>query len=168
MGVCGSFYPDMFRHMAAILRGSWVPDKLLKQCSVIWACADLSTPTCFGIWLPYAETWRGWKIWNVLIKTSTTSLSICWCFTNGTTGCSVQPSIYCSPVALELSQKKLQISLTCEEFAEIWRFLQNEVEQRFTECAARVPRDTWPVPVGSVDIFLQCVRKVTVHLGYVT
>jgi hypothetical protein len=33
-------YPDMFRHMVAILRGSWVPDKLLKQCSVLWACAD--------------------------------------------------------------------------------------------------------------------------------
>jgi hypothetical protein len=27
------FYPDMFGHMVAILRGSWVPDKLLKQCS---------------------------------------------------------------------------------------------------------------------------------------
>jgi hypothetical protein len=34
------FYPDMFRHMVAILRGSWVPDKLLKQCAVLWACAD--------------------------------------------------------------------------------------------------------------------------------
>jgi hypothetical protein len=34
------FYPDMFRHMVAILRGSWVPYKLLKQCSVLWVCAD--------------------------------------------------------------------------------------------------------------------------------
>jgi hypothetical protein len=34
------FYPDTFRHMLAILKGSWVPDKLLKQCSVSWACAD--------------------------------------------------------------------------------------------------------------------------------
>jgi hypothetical protein len=30
----------MFRHMVAILRGSWVPDKLLKQCSVLWECGD--------------------------------------------------------------------------------------------------------------------------------
>jgi hypothetical protein len=34
------FYPDMFRHMVAILRGSWVPYKLPKWCSVQWACAD--------------------------------------------------------------------------------------------------------------------------------
>jgi hypothetical protein len=34
------FYPDMFQHIVAILRGSWVPDKLLKQCSVLWVCAD--------------------------------------------------------------------------------------------------------------------------------
>jgi hypothetical protein len=34
------FYPDMFRHVVDILSGSWVPDKLLKQCSVLWACAD--------------------------------------------------------------------------------------------------------------------------------
>jgi hypothetical protein len=25
------FYPDMFQHLVAILRGSWVPDKLIKQ-----------------------------------------------------------------------------------------------------------------------------------------
>jgi hypothetical protein len=30
----------MFRHTAAIFRGSWVSDKLLKQCPVSWACAD--------------------------------------------------------------------------------------------------------------------------------
>jgi hypothetical protein len=34
------FYPDMVRHMVAILRGLWVPDELLKRCSVLWACAD--------------------------------------------------------------------------------------------------------------------------------
>jgi hypothetical protein len=31
------------RHVSAYvchLQGSWVPDKLLKQCSVLWACAD--------------------------------------------------------------------------------------------------------------------------------
>jgi hypothetical protein len=28
------FYPDVFRHMVAILRGSWVPYKLLKWCCV--------------------------------------------------------------------------------------------------------------------------------------
>jgi hypothetical protein len=39
-----NFYPDMFRHMVAILRGSRVPDKLLKQCSVLWACADCDRP----------------------------------------------------------------------------------------------------------------------------
>jgi hypothetical protein len=78
------FYPNMFRHMVAILRGSWVPDKLLKKCPVLWACADydpsrvatcldstttghtdrvnvllirskFSTPTCFCIWLPSSE-----------------------------------------------------------------------------------------------------------------
>jgi hypothetical protein len=38
-------YSDMFRHMITILRGSWVPDKLLKQCSVLWACADYD-PSC--------------------------------------------------------------------------------------------------------------------------
>jgi hypothetical protein len=30
------FYPDMFRHIVAILRGSWVPSKLPKRCSVFW------------------------------------------------------------------------------------------------------------------------------------
>jgi hypothetical protein len=34
------FYPDMFRHIVAILRGSRLSDKLLKQCSVLWTCAD--------------------------------------------------------------------------------------------------------------------------------
>jgi hypothetical protein len=34
------FYPDMFRHIVAILRGLWVPEKLLKQCSALWACVD--------------------------------------------------------------------------------------------------------------------------------
>jgi hypothetical protein len=34
------FYPDMFRHMVVNLRGSWVPYKLPKRCSVLWVCAD--------------------------------------------------------------------------------------------------------------------------------
>jgi hypothetical protein len=87
----------MFRHMVAILRGSWVPDKLLKQCSVLWARVDYDpsrvaswldgtdhsphTPIRENIawvayqalttpweWQPYAKTCRGRKIWNVLIK----------------------------------------------------------------------------------------------------
>jgi hypothetical protein len=103
------FYPDTFRDTVAILRGSWVPYKQPKWCSVLWACADcdryrvanwphgtghnpytpitqntawvaykaLTTP--WG-WQPYAETCRG-RIWNVvIIKKSTTSLSICWSF----------------------------------------------------------------------------------------
>jgi hypothetical protein len=37
---CNFLYPDMFRHMVAILRRSWMPDKRLKQCSVLWVCTD--------------------------------------------------------------------------------------------------------------------------------
>jgi hypothetical protein len=72
----------MFLHIVAVLRGSRVPDKLLKQCSVLWACADYdpsrvascrSTTTghtgqVIVIWQPYAETCRGRNIWNVLLK----------------------------------------------------------------------------------------------------
>jgi hypothetical protein len=39
------FYPDMFWHMVAMPRGSWLPDKLLKQCSMLWLCADYD-PHC--------------------------------------------------------------------------------------------------------------------------
>jgi hypothetical protein len=38
------FYPDMFRHMVAILRGSWMPDKILKQCCVIDVCGLWPVP----------------------------------------------------------------------------------------------------------------------------
>jgi hypothetical protein len=74
----------MFRHMVAILTGSWVPDKLLEQCSVLWACADYD-PSCVASCravCPHSTTgYTGWviirnhmpkhvgvKIWNVLIK----------------------------------------------------------------------------------------------------
>jgi hypothetical protein len=40
------FYPDMFRHMVVILRGSWVPDKLLKQSGV--APSPLCGPKLVG------------------------------------------------------------------------------------------------------------------------
>jgi hypothetical protein len=45
------FSPDMFRHMVAILRGSWVPYKLPKRCSVLWMCADCApsrVASCYG------------------------------------------------------------------------------------------------------------------------
>jgi hypothetical protein len=80
----------MFRHMVTILRGSWVPDKLLKQCSVLWACADYDRPvwpvvlgiawvaykaltTLWG-WQPYAETCRGRNMERIN-KKFTTSLA---------------------------------------------------------------------------------------------
>jgi hypothetical protein len=80
--IISKFYPDMFQQMVAILRGSWVPYKLPKWHSVLWACADydLHTPvtqnatwvaykaltTPWG-WQPYAETCRSRIIWNILI-----------------------------------------------------------------------------------------------------
>jgi hypothetical protein len=42
----------MFRHMVAIFRSSLVPDNLLKQCSVLWVCADYDTSrvaSCHGM-----------------------------------------------------------------------------------------------------------------------
>jgi hypothetical protein len=50
--ICSKFYPDMLWHMIAILRGSWVPYKLPKRCSVLWACADYDSScmaSCCGI-----------------------------------------------------------------------------------------------------------------------
>jgi hypothetical protein len=82
------FYPEMLRHTVANLRESWVPYKLPKRCSMLWAYADYEssrvascgmcphvdthTPmtqntawiayrtltTPWG-WQPYAETCRG-------------------------------------------------------------------------------------------------------------
>jgi hypothetical protein len=77
------FYPDMFRHMITILRGSWVLDKLLKQCSVLWACADydLSRVTSFrGHSTTYMPKHVGVENLERINKTSTSSLSICWSF----------------------------------------------------------------------------------------
>jgi hypothetical protein len=104
----------MFRHMFAILRGSWVPDKLLKQCSVVvefyddwphgtghnphapitqniaWVAYQAFTTPWW--WQPYAETCRGKKIRNLLIKHPLLHWAFFYLFTNCTTRCSVQPS----------------------------------------------------------------------------
>jgi hypothetical protein len=52
------------------------PHTPITQNTAWVAYRALTTP--WG-WLPYAETCRG-KIWNALIKKSTTFLSICWYF----------------------------------------------------------------------------------------
>jgi hypothetical protein len=80
------FYHDMFRQMVAIFRGSYVPYKLLTQCSVF---GRIRIMTRDG--QPFAETWG--RIRNALIN-PTTILSICWSFYNDTTRCSVQLSIF--------------------------------------------------------------------------
>jgi hypothetical protein len=87
------FYPDMFRQMFVIFRGSYVPYKPLKQCSVfgririmirpVWpavverqldnaqthsiACVAYKAPTTPWRWQPFVETRRD-RIWNALIK----------------------------------------------------------------------------------------------------
>jgi hypothetical protein len=66
------FYPDVFRHMVAILRGSWVPYKLPRQCSVLWACADYDPytpitqnwPHVYGLWSVH--------VWPVVVERSIT------------------------------------------------------------------------------------------------
>jgi hypothetical protein len=80
----------MFRHMVAILRGSWVLDKLRKQWSALWACADYdpsrvaSWPVCWCFHKRYykmvgstinIKTCRDclfarlieWKDWNICV-----------------------------------------------------------------------------------------------------
>jgi hypothetical protein len=63
--ICSKFfYPDIFRHLVAILRGSWVPDKLLKLCYVLRACADYDpshVASCHGMcqWRTQEFFWGG-------------------------------------------------------------------------------------------------------------
>jgi hypothetical protein len=61
----------MFRHMVSILRGLWVPDKLFKQFSVFWACADYVWIMC-GLWyIPCGQCWfhNNWPHGRVTVLT---------------------------------------------------------------------------------------------------
>jgi hypothetical protein len=75
------FYPDMFRHMVAILRGSWVPDKLLKQRSVLWACADYDPSRVASLRLATRDgSQSGVENLERINKIPTASLRTCWLF----------------------------------------------------------------------------------------
>jgi hypothetical protein len=144
--------PKCFRQMFAILRGTWVPDKLrvLKQCSVLLR-VRIMTRSVWPVVVDGNHITKHVEVENLerINKTSTASLSICWSF------CKRYYKMLGSTI------KKVKWSLIVQCIVFYWQSMVYLLTQCIVQPFSITPRRSIIVWLTQYSVFIIQTNKIT-------